>query len=578
MNFENQTRLIKMREKNPKDPIHLVYDSTLLNEKANGELIAFCVENDIAPVDAAQFKSELTGLEAALYTYYKDEITHLGQGGNLGVASDILRWLHTSYRRGSYTDLDVPLNTSKFPETVDIEVPLLLNIGSLKLLGDKEMLIVLNEYIALAEGQEHLAKADIDRVHAGILEKLEDYSSDYIEETEKALGTSSFLNRVLLGYMKNRAESLYIKLANDLRTRALQERGVKSITSRELRGYASEIMSTPERYIDFKRNEGESEQDVTKRLRKELASQLGFVKWLFFRSEYTEIQKQLELNDKQFIESMMKKEKSLYIKSIVVCTTGPIAVAKSFFGSYVMTKDEVDSKVVPVAFSHYDLHKAFLSNNVIPMHQNAWGMLQYLGVDVGVLNDSSWLEEGMALQDVRQKALLEKQKQLEEQLPQKLSTIHAMATEHLLKLQSEDKGWFGFLFRSRRAAKMELLSVTLSCFDEQQSFDIKRFRAAAAEFKPEAFDGLLSSETKFIYTKLETLCHEAIVLRVSRDKKMSMVPKPVSNPMAILSEADNKFKAGDDETPPMHTEVLCKSIPKDGFTPEFTGSEVTPTV
>lgn len=34
MNFENQTRLIAMREQCPTDPIHLIYDSALLNDQS----------------------------------------------------------------------------------------------------------------------------------------------------------------------------------------------------------------------------------------------------------------------------------------------------------------------------------------------------------------------------------------------------------------------------------------------------------------------------------------------------------------------------------------------------------------
>ncbi len=561
MNFENQTRLIKMREQNPNDPIHLIYDSTLLNAKANRELLDFCTENEITPVDAEQFKSRVTGQEARLYQLYKNEIEHLDNGGNLGVASDILRWLRESYLLGSYTDLDVPLNTKGFPKRVDLEVPLLLNIGSLKLLGNMEMLIVLNEYIALADGQEEVAQQDIERVQAGIADKLENYYSDYIEETEHALGNSNFLNRVLLGYMKNRAESLYIKLANDLRARALKELNVNSISSRELRAYASKIMSNSRSYLDFKRSGEETDHDVVVRLRNELKSQLGFIKWLFFRSEYKQIQKQLELNDEDFINSMMKKEKSLYIKSIVVCTTGPIAVAKSFFGTYVMTKDEVNKRAVPVSFSHYNLDQAFLSNNVIPMHQNAWGMLKYLGVDVGVLNDSSWLEEGMALQDARQAKLLETKQDLEMNLPQKLAAIKSGVAEHLSKLEVEDTGLFSFLFKSRRTAKIEALNAVLGCFDDNESFNIKQFRQAVSQFKPNVYDGLLSRDTETLINYIEELCHQAIVLRVSRDRKLHMKPQFYTNPMKDMLVATQQRQTDAAESEPVqHDKVFSDHV------------------
>ena len=76
MNFENQTRLIAIREKNPRDVIHLVYDSTMLNKQALHDLDVFCKENNIIPVDADTFKDKLQSpQEQELYECYKDEIT-----------------------------------------------------------------------------------------------------------------------------------------------------------------------------------------------------------------------------------------------------------------------------------------------------------------------------------------------------------------------------------------------------------------------------------------------------------------------------------------------------------------------
>ena len=47
LNLENQLRLIKMREMNPKDEIHFVYDSQLLSEAAQKELVVFCKKHKI---------------------------------------------------------------------------------------------------------------------------------------------------------------------------------------------------------------------------------------------------------------------------------------------------------------------------------------------------------------------------------------------------------------------------------------------------------------------------------------------------------------------------------------------------
>jgi glucosyltransferase Lgt1/2/3 len=516
MNFENQTRLIEMREQNPKDPIHLIFDSSLLNSDALVEVREFCTENNITPVDADQFKNNLkSDKERQLFEFYKDEITHLKEGGNLGVASDILRWLSASYSLGSYTDLDVPLDTRTVPERVTVEAPLLLNIGSLKLLGTKEMLLTLNEYIAVVD--EEAAKEQIERVQSGLIKKLGHYGSDYMQKTEAMLSQGSFLNRILIGYMKNRAEALYIQKSTELHP----SNGIH--TSRNLRAYVNEVMTNSEKYVNFKKESvNEPHEEVILRLRKELATQQSFSKWLFFRKDYHETRAVLAQTDDKLISYLMKKERSLYLKSIVICTTGPIEVANSLYDTYVMDFKEVNEKVRPSTFSHYELHNAFLSRNVIPLHEDPWSMLKFLGADVGELNDSSWLEEGMNLQQVRQVKLVEKQRQLVADLPFFLSTAKKDIESHLNKLEQEAEGWLGFWGRTRRDAKIAALKEVLGCFDEKnQSFDIAIFRQLSENMdKNTVFAGFFSRRTEDLFQSLEQLCHEAIVLRIAKGKKL----------------------------------------------------------
>ena len=538
MNFVNQTRLIEMREKNPKEVIHLIYDSALLNDKANAELLQFCSENNITPVDADKFPEELqTDKERTLFAFYKDEVTHLKAGGNLGVASDILRCLSPSYRRGSYTDLDVPLATSTLPETISVDAPLLLNIGSLRLLGKKEMVLALNEFIAVVD--EKAAKEQIERIQEGIIKKLRHYSSDYIEKTEQMLSQGSFLNRILMGYMKNRAESLYIRKSTELSARCGKH------TSRELRAYVNEVMTNKEKYLDFSKvSSDETHQQVVKRLRDDLKSQQGFIKWLFFRRDYQDVKKVLSQTDDQLVTYMMKKERSLYLKSIVICTTGPIEVGSSLFGNYVMDINEVNESVRPHTFSHYGLHHGFLSRNVIPLHENPLSMLKFLGADVGELNDSSWLEEGMSLQQKRQVLLLDRQKQLKADLPSDLLSLQERLNTHLLTLQRESKGLFGFLWRSRRDEKIKALEKVLSCISQdQQSFDVAKLKNVLADDSlnwKEVFAGFFSKRTKNIIEELSLLCNNAVVYRLAKDKKLSMVVEAIKEDKStVASKTDN---------------------------------------
>ena len=172
LNIENQVRLIAMREINPKDEISLIFDGSLLNKQAKENLAFFCKEHTITSVDASAecFKNALqTKQEKDLYTFYQDEITNLKHGGNLAVASDIIRWLPPVYEKGTYTDFDVPVDTKGIAETISVEAPLLLNIGSLQTRG-KEIVLSNNDYIAIVDPKA--AKSDIEKIQKGFLKVL----------------------------------------------------------------------------------------------------------------------------------------------------------------------------------------------------------------------------------------------------------------------------------------------------------------------------------------------------------------------------------------------------------------------
>ncbi len=135
LNLENADRLIKMRESNPSDEINFIYESSLLNSQAKRNLKEFCELYRITPVDVLRNISSLlqSDLEKELFEFYKNEIIHADKYGNMGMASDILRWLilGSNIDLGSYTDFDVTVNTSDLPENIEADMPLLFNIGSI---------------------------------------------------------------------------------------------------------------------------------------------------------------------------------------------------------------------------------------------------------------------------------------------------------------------------------------------------------------------------------------------------------------------------------------------------------------
>ncbi|WP_165474994.1 glycosyltransferase family 88 protein [Legionella yabuuchiae] len=521
MNFENQMRLIEMRVKNPKDEINLVYDSSLLNEQALQDLDKFCKENDIKPVDIEDFSTdEMTVQERQLFAAYKDEIQHLNEGGNLAVASDILRWIKPVYSLGTYTDFDVPVDTSSLPKLVQVDSPLLLNIGSLKL-GNNELIISNNDYIAIVDGEA--GKEQIEKVQKGILDRLNEYDSDFIESATKKLGGDSFLYSRISSYMKNRAESEYIEKSRQFNSGVNTSKN-PPMSSRELRQFINNVTKDPDSFWKFRRKgKDDTKELVVKRLRKNLSDSLGVIKWFFFNKEYREIKAVLAKSDDEVLKYLMKKERSLYMKSIVVCTTGPVEIAKCLFNGYVLKSSEFDKDAAPMSFNHYGLKKAFQSQNSIPMHETPLGMLKFLGAADGELNDSSWLEEGVQLQQSRQERLLEKQRELQSNLPSELQTLRAKAEENIKRIEDKSTGFFSFFGRRAREAKLEALQKLLKCFhDDTHEFSIDEYRTLLVsihEKRKDVFAGVFFSRTQDIVEKLEKACTEALVFRVAKDGK-----------------------------------------------------------
>ena len=158
LNLENQLRLVRMRDLNKTDEIHFIYDSALLSATTLQKLNNFCEKHRIIAVD---IQTEVipeckTAEEKKLIALYQDEVRHLEAGGNLGVASDILRWVSPVYKRGTYSDLDVAVDTRGLPETIIVDKPLLLRLGSLVLQKEYEAVALNNDTVAVVDSQEAL--------------------------------------------------------------------------------------------------------------------------------------------------------------------------------------------------------------------------------------------------------------------------------------------------------------------------------------------------------------------------------------------------------------------------------------
>lgn len=132
MNEENKLRFIRLRVKNPKATLSLLYSSKCLSMSSREQLKAFCEKLDIKPID---FDSDIPGLltdeqDIQIYELAKQEIVHTpnNNGGNLASASDCARTLLPVLQRcGLYADFDVEVDFSKAPSVVEIKAPVILN-------------------------------------------------------------------------------------------------------------------------------------------------------------------------------------------------------------------------------------------------------------------------------------------------------------------------------------------------------------------------------------------------------------------------------------------------------------------
>ncbi|MDF1645545.1 MAG: glycosyltransferase family 88 protein [Legionellaceae bacterium] len=524
MNTENQVRLIEMRETNPSDTIHLVYDSSLLNTTALQDLEHFCKEHRIIAIDANSepFKAALkTKEDKQLYAYYQDEIQHLQEGGNLAVASDIIRWIPPVYSKGTYTDFDVPVDTHNIPAHVSVEAPLLLNIGSLQTQG-KEVILSNNDYIAIVDPVA--AKKDIENIQKGFIEVLGRYSNDFMERTEKEFGGSSIINRYIVDSMKSRSESIYIE-------RSKSAFNDTNRTSRELRHHVHQIMTNQDAFIAFKQKtvtnikEKDTQEVVVKKLRAQLASELSTMKWLFFKKEYHDIKTAVtQFDDNQLLAYLMKKERTLYLKSIVVCTTGPIAISKFLFHGYVVDSSYFSRYIQQFSFNNYRFKDIFQSKNSIPMHERPLGMMRFLGTQDGELNDSSWLESGATLQQSRTQTLNDRKVTIKDNLSNKLTYSIIDIEQHIERLRADSHGLFSqYIGRNHREAKIKALHDALSCFKEDPAeFNTTEFRQKRAAWNPsQVYAGLLSSHTKKLLDTLEDIRYEAIIFGLTKDRKLT---------------------------------------------------------
>lgn len=117
MNMENEMRLVRFFDKNPRvEPLYLVYSSKLLGPQGLKEKERFTQAYPrLALIDFDTELKELchTTQDKKLYEYAAQELENLspGQGGNVAAASDIVRLITPCVAMGIYSDFDVEINS-----------------------------------------------------------------------------------------------------------------------------------------------------------------------------------------------------------------------------------------------------------------------------------------------------------------------------------------------------------------------------------------------------------------------------------------------------------------------------------
>lgn len=515
LNLENRVRLVTMRDINRSDDIHFVYDSQLLSPTALDDLHSFCRRYNIIPKDVRVdvFPHCETEEETKLITLYNDEISHLDRGGNLAVGSDILRWLKPVYDLGTYTDFDVHVDTRKLAATIAVEKPLLMNIGSTSVLGKAKMAAINNDTISVVDGSAALmAIQSIQQsIHFSCSKQGSHPSSSLLHRNlnqfERQL--NSYLPAGLAGYINlehpdRKALNELIDLSRG--KTALEVRQNILSTHSTNAAYAHKYLVEQGIVAAFGLKNNISV--AVAHLRKQLESSAGWLGWLLLPKNIYQQQRELSLisDDHALLDKVRSISRLMALKNSVVYTSGPYALMCGLFpGGFIFDKEGIDTQVAPYSFQHYELDKAFISANSVPLHASAKQLAPLLSAEIGQLNDLSWLEEGQQATAIRERHI----KDVQSHLSHDFQEMRAKIAAHIQKIQGELSGSFGFYRHREKHAKIDALTQIMGFFGANQ-FNVDGFQAAILHYRTTDVSASIgTSKTKQLIDDLERFGQQA---------------------------------------------------------------------
>ena len=542
LNLENRVRLAKMRKINPDDEINFVYDSQLLSPQALEELSSFCIRYRITPKDVRTdvFPHCQTAEETQLISIYNDEISHLQEGGNVAVGSDILRWLCPVYTLGTYTDFDVHVDTHNLPLTMDVEKPLLMNLGSTASVAGTETVYMNNDTISVVDSQAALE--DIKKIQTTIISSCtkqaqqgQNFFASYESQFQNELG------RVLspeiathIQYPDKQALDKLSMLSKGKTAREIRRMILAATTA----DFAQITLAKMHKYIKFLGSPevinasyiGLAATETRKIIKQALSSKT-------LSPEQRKEMRALDLikNDNALLVRMHKSERMMALKNSVVYTTGPSALMRALYNQLFFSEYEVN-EIIPSSFSRYGLDKAFVSANSMPFHtseKDARAKLQ--AGEMGISNDLSWLLEGQEATVQREQKI----RDMQSYMPQHFNELRGKIEDHIEKIQADLKGCLGFYRHKARGAKIEALQAILQHFDER-TFNVTAFKAAIASYRTTDVSASIGkSKTKKLIDELERFAQQAEdYLVTDAEGRVTLPPTP---PAIELDSVDAKL-------------------------------------
>ena len=217
LNDENQLRMVRFRQKNPRANMTFVYSSKMLSAEAHEKLKRFCTLHNFTPLDFdTTLPTECVDqVDKDMYRIAKTERDAYmkEEGGNLAAASDLTRLITPLLVRGTYSDFDTNIEAGSLPEIQEIVAPILLNIGSIKQLVrgfiPNESPLINNDIIGVSTraGQiDPAAKDLLQRVQKTVIKV---YADGAVESLKRALtipfasARSTLLQYYTMGFFSN---------------------------------------------------------------------------------------------------------------------------------------------------------------------------------------------------------------------------------------------------------------------------------------------------------------------------------------------------------------------------------------